>query len=216
MDVFELLEQKDCMCLGLDIARSEAAIADPSKLVIRKVLPVYMSLDAFLESSIFHLKQNQDNSGAFDLKHQGKLAIGAGRENVTGVLPLFLFKEHWMIAKCKIQPVYGFMATLDPLGYAPAQYFTIPFLVLISQLKNTILNHNESNQQILKLVQKTCSNMVASNLTFKRQILEQTRAFISSASDRTVDVVPDIRILTSQFASWSDLPEDRKGFGGGE
>lgn len=56
MDVFELLEQKDCMCLGLDIARSEAAIADPSKLVIRKVLPVFMSLDAFLESSIFHLK----------------------------------------------------------------------------------------------------------------------------------------------------------------
>ena len=58
--------------------------------------------------------------------------------------------------------------------------------------------------------------MVASNITFKKQILEQTRAFIANASDRTVDVVPDIRILTSQFASWSDLPDYKKGFGGGE
>ena len=90
------------MCIGLEISRSEATISDPSKLVIRSVLPSFISLDSFLESSIFNLKCNQDTSGGFDYKNQGELAIGAGRESISGVLPLFLFKEHWEIAKRKI------------------------------------------------------------------------------------------------------------------
>ena len=35
--------------------------------MIKEVLPVYMSLDSFLESSIFNLKMNQDAAGGFDL-----------------------------------------------------------------------------------------------------------------------------------------------------
>lgn len=119
-DALELIQNRDCMCLGLEIARSQATISDPSKLVIRNVYPVFMSLDSFLESSIYHLKLNQDASGGFDLKNQAKLAIGAGRESISGILPLYLFKEHWDVARRKIQPVYGFMCTLDPLGYAAA------------------------------------------------------------------------------------------------
>ena len=46
------------MCIGLSIARSEAAIMDPTKLVIHEVYPAYMSLDSFLESAIFNLKMN--------------------------------------------------------------------------------------------------------------------------------------------------------------
>jgi hypothetical protein len=48
----------DCMGICLDIGRSEATIMDPSKLVIKKVIPTYMSLDSFLDSSIFELKKN--------------------------------------------------------------------------------------------------------------------------------------------------------------
>ena len=44
--------------------------------------------------------------------------MGLGRENVSGILPLFLFKEHWNIAKRKIKPILGFMCTLDVLGYS--------------------------------------------------------------------------------------------------
>ena len=48
---------------------------------------------------------------------------------VTGIMPIYLFKEHWEIAKRKIQPVFGYMCTLDIMGYTSEQYFTIPFLV---------------------------------------------------------------------------------------
>ena len=119
----ESLEAKDCMCIGLEISRSEACINDPSRLIIRDVLPCYISLDSFLESSLFKLRTNADAAGGFDYEKQGELAIGAGRESISGVLPLFLFREHWEIAKRKVQPLLGFMCTLDPLGYASNQYF---------------------------------------------------------------------------------------------
>ena len=100
--VIELMQAKDCMCIGLKIARSQATIADPTKLVIKEVLPVYISLDSFLESSIYNLKMNQDAAGGFDLKNEGVLAVGAGREELSGILPLYLFNEHWEIAKRKL------------------------------------------------------------------------------------------------------------------
>ena len=124
------------MCLGLAIKRSEATISDPTKLIIVEVFPVYMSMDSFLESAIFNLKLNQDAAGNFDIKDEaGKLAVGAGREQLTGLMPLFLFNEHWELAKRKTQSLYGFMCTLEPLGYTSSQYFTIPFLVLAKAMK---------------------------------------------------------------------------------
>jgi hypothetical protein len=43
------------MCLGLDVGRSEAAIADPSRLLIKDIIPTFMTADSFLDSSAFKL-----------------------------------------------------------------------------------------------------------------------------------------------------------------
>lgn len=43
---------------------------------------------------------------------------GLGNERINAVIPLYLFKEHWAIAKRKIQPIYGFVCTLDVMGYS--------------------------------------------------------------------------------------------------
>lgn len=55
-DAVDLLVEGDCMCLALDINRSEATINDPSTLRINNIVPCFMSLDSFLESSIFKMK----------------------------------------------------------------------------------------------------------------------------------------------------------------
>jgi hypothetical protein len=57
--------------------------------------------------------------GGFDnKKNEAKLASGLGNENITGIMPLYLFDEHFKISKIKIQPVFGFMTTLDIMGYS--------------------------------------------------------------------------------------------------
>ena len=198
------------MCIGLEISRSEATINDPSKLIIKEVLPCFMSLDSFLESSIYNLKINQDASGGFDYNNQGQLAVGAGRESISGVLPLFLFKEHWEIAKRKIQPLFGFMCCLDPLGYASNQFYTVPFLVLQKAIENNFKNKTEANTMILELVTQTCANMIATSSQFRAQILDQTKAFVKHAQNRTVDVIPSLYILATQLYAWNTLSEEQK------
>ena len=120
MDTIEALEAQDCMCIGLSVSRPEAAIADPSRLIINDIFPTYISLDSFLHSAQFKLKEEDGLAhGGFDAKNKdGMLAMGLGREGITGVLPLYLFEEHWQIAKRKLQPVFGFMCTLDIMGYS--------------------------------------------------------------------------------------------------
>lgn len=55
-DTLELMQNGDCMCLSLQISRTEATIQDPTKLVIKGIVPTYMSMDSFLDASIFKLK----------------------------------------------------------------------------------------------------------------------------------------------------------------
>ena len=82
--------------------------------------------------------------------------MGVGRENITGLLPLYLFKEHWSVARRKMQPILGFMCTCDVLGYSFEQYFTIPFSVLATAMKKMRENPNDINQKILRQVMETC------------------------------------------------------------
>jgi hypothetical protein len=64
-DLFEAMEAGDCMCLGLDVSRSEACIADPSRLVIKEIIPTFMTADSFLDSAVFSLRKNEMAHGGF-------------------------------------------------------------------------------------------------------------------------------------------------------
>jgi hypothetical protein len=150
-DLIEAMQAGDCMCLCLDIGRSEAAIADPSRLVIKDIIPTFMTSDSFLDSATFSIGRDEQAHGGFGPGTTGKLAMGLGRENVTGVIPLFLFKEHWEIARRKAPPIFGFMCTLDIMGYASSQYFTIPFLVLLECMRKT---HEEGGKEIFKRIEE--------------------------------------------------------------
>jgi hypothetical protein len=66
-DTLELMQNGDCMCLSLQISRTEATIQDPTKLIIKSIVPTFMSLDSFLDASIFKLKQNENAHGGFDI-----------------------------------------------------------------------------------------------------------------------------------------------------
>jgi hypothetical protein len=57
-DAIEAMEAGDCMCLCLDLGRSGAAIADPTKLVIKDIIPTFMTSDSFLDSAIFNLNKD--------------------------------------------------------------------------------------------------------------------------------------------------------------
>lgn len=130
LNAIEAMQEGDCLGICLDVARSEAAIADPNQLIVKDVVPTFMSCSAYLDSAAYNLGRTTNAHGTFDKNVQGSLATGVGRENVTGILPLFLFDEHWEISKRTIPSIFGFMCTLDIMGYADDQFYIIPFTVL--------------------------------------------------------------------------------------
>lgn len=89
--------------------------------------------------------------------------MGVGRENVSGVIPLFLFKEHWEIARRKAPPIYGFLCTLDIMGYASSQYFNIPYMVLLRAIEKAKDENKEIYHHIERLVLETCKTILTFN-----------------------------------------------------
>ena len=79
LDTVETMEEKDCMCISLKISRPEAAVADPTKLIIRDVISTYMSANAFLDSASFYIEKDESAHGGFDLNKDIKLSEGVGR-----------------------------------------------------------------------------------------------------------------------------------------
>lgn len=59
-DVIEAVESCDCMSIGLSVRRPEAAIADPSRLIVEDIFPTYVSTESFLDAAKFKI----ENSGA--------------------------------------------------------------------------------------------------------------------------------------------------------
>jgi hypothetical protein len=183
------------MCLGLDVGRSEAAVADPTKLVIKDIIPTFMSADSFLDSSAFMIKKDENAHGGFGVKNEGNLAMGIGREKITGVMPLFLFNEHWEIARRKAPPIYGFLCTLDIMGYASSQYFNIPYMVLLRAIEKSIEENKEVFTKIEGRILDTCKQIMGFNEEHRKMVIKTLTDFHNSPEFRTIDIVPSIPVM---------------------
>ena len=102
------------------------------------------------------------------------------------------------------------MCTLEPLGYASNQFFTIPFLVLEKALKQQADKPSEANERIVDLVADTCCNMLATNDKFKEEVVDNIIGFLENPANRTADVHADLGVLAAQAWCWNRLPEEQR------
>lgn len=93
MNYVEALQDGDCFCIGLDISRPEAAIADPSRLVIKNVYNTVVTADSFLEAvkyrlsdsgSVINVDADQSVHGGFGRGKTARVLPGQANENLTG------------------------------------------------------------------------------------------------------------------------------------
>eukprot|EP01120_Amphizonella_sp_Union-15-10_P011103 TRINITY_DN4622_c0_g1_i1.p1 TRINITY_DN4622_c0_g1~~TRINITY_DN4622_c0_g1_i1.p1 ORF type:complete len:209 (+),score=43.92 TRINITY_DN4622_c0_g1_i1:107-733(+) len=89
----EALKDGDCLCIGIDVTRSQAAIADPSQVVVKKIASSFLSAESFLDS-VLYASAKDSSHGGFDRNAQGCILVGQSREPITGVLPLYLSLIH--------------------------------------------------------------------------------------------------------------------------
>ncbi|KAG2382423.1 hypothetical protein C9374_005625 [Naegleria lovaniensis] len=217
----DLLEQQDCLCLTLNVARTQACVMDPSRVQILSIGTSLMSAEAFLDSVLFSLGNTENHAqvhGGFkdvELKKQNQegqmtasIVTGTAREAITGVLPLYINETHWKVAKEKMKSIMGFVATLDVMGYSFQQIKTIPFLVL-----SKLLAAPEEERQSefykfqFKLVLDTClkiydecsENSNEEGIKMNDEVVSLVKNYNSNPLTRTVDVIPSNVVLLSQL-----------------
>lgn len=198
-DVFESLQAGTCMCLALDVERSEACINDPSLLKIKAIIPTFMAAESFIDSSVYSLLKDNQAHGGFGGNQDASLAQGVGRENITGVLPLWLFPEHWEVARRRAPPIYGLLCTADVMGYAQNQQFIIPFKVLLKASENAKENPSEMNKRIEELVLATCKAILSGFHEFRKNTRALLADFAQHHDKRTSDVVASIPVMIAQL-----------------
>lgn len=187
LNASEALEEGDCLGICLDIARSTATIADPNQLIVKDVIPTFMCCSAYLDSAAYNLERSATAAGTFNIKSQGNLATGVGREQVNGILPLYLFNEHWEISKRTIPSIFGFMCTLDIMGYADDQFYTIPYTVLYKCYEKCFENNNDINQKMLKVVLDTCVQIQKRHKVHTERIITALKEFEKDPINRGKD-----------------------------
>jgi len=222
----EALADEDCLCLAFDIGRSQAAIADPTQVVIKNVFPSFLTAGSFLYSAQFALKKNEKAHGGFEKYAEGLIVKGAAQENITGVMPLYICPENWKVAKLLMKPTLGWSVTLDPLGYAYSQMKIVPFMILA---KLAIMVAQNPNSDFLsfqfKLVKETCMQIIrdGSNPNFENNFTEELKNlfenYIKDPAVRTTDIIANNSIFVCQLYCAIEAgliekksPEDMKEF----
>ncbi|KAI1299818.1 hypothetical protein EDD11_006371 [Mortierella claussenii] len=185
----DALRDGDCLCMTLDVSRGPGAIADPSQLVIKSIFPTYLTSSMFTLALGHSLSQNnpEDVHGGFDRNSGASIAPGLAQENITAVMPLYINREHWEVAKLRMKPILGYVVTLDATGYTYSQSTTVPFLVLAKALESFPMT--EFKQRQIQLILHTCDAIYSSSRSLRESTKSMVEQYCGSHTQRTVDVV---------------------------
>ncbi|RIB25054.1 hypothetical protein C2G38_2166846 [Gigaspora rosea] len=184
----EAMRGGECICLTLDVARSQAAIADPSLINIKAINQTFLSSGAFLDSVRFALNDSYDaenvHGGFQPASFIASIVHGVANENITGILPLYINEKHWSIAKERMKPILGYLTTLDMFGYSYTQVTTI----LAKAFHDT---STEFRRNQVKLILETCDAIYKQSKTLRKENIDLFENYMKSPANRTIDIVPN-------------------------
>lgn len=106
------------------------------------------------------------------------------------MIPLFINNLHWKTAKLLLQPLFGYIFTLNINGFTTEQFYTLYFLVyervIIDMLKN---ENSEAIKRIHSQVKMCCMDIFES---FKQRLDPKIDDFLLKHTNRTKDVIPNL------------------------
>lgn len=210
---YELVSSGDMLCMSGFMARSETAIADPTKIKFSNVYPMVnnMSFGTFQDELMVkidrNLKQEDQVHGGFTFKFQNKNGVlpAFGDKKINFVYPLYICKEHWEIAQYLIKRDFGWMATLDWAGFDFQQMKTIPFTIMINVIN--VLCYKGSTEAVIQkffnIARVAKQVIVDYNM---KTVNEDFQNWIKSPLYRTGDAVKDIYVFLIKLLFMSERP----------
>lgn len=210
---YELVKNGDMLCMTGFMARSEVAIADPSKIRFLNVYPMInnMSFSTFQDELLVKLDRNlkhedQVHGGfTFNFKNNSGVVTALSNQNINFVYPLYICKEHWDVAKYLIKRNLGWMATLDWAGSDFQQMKTIPFTIM-----NNVISAFYRKGATEAVIQKffnmaRVAKQVIVDYNMKT-VNEDFDNWVKSPLYRTGDVIKDIHVFLIKLLFMNKRP----------
>lgn len=195
----ESLREGSAIFLGINISRSQAAVADPSQVKIHQIATTMVSSNDFLRSTALALRDDairtKENKRSGEHVHggftrtrkQGSVVKGSSREEINGAIPLFIHPEHWKIARLASRPILAWMATTDVFGFHPLQSSQLPLMCLFKLMDLWDAPATEFHGRVFFQLVRTCIQIIDEN---KIRVLDYEQPI-----NRLQDSNPSNRIL---------------------
>ena len=118
---------------------------------------------------------------------------------INGVVPLFLFPQHWEMTKIKAKEALSLTVTNYKNAFADDMLFNLPFLAYSKAMQKARagFSHMQRSSKVFRVIEHTCVSI----LKFERDFLQVVAqrifdfAFQKKRSTRTMDVVQSVKVL---------------------
>jgi hypothetical protein len=193
-DWFDALQDGDSFCLTFHASRPRSGIMNPTMIAIKTINTSQLTAEAFLDSALFITRSGQI------IKREGQhgtsaasLVKGLPDEIITGIMPLYINKDNWKVARSRMPPLLAWTVAQDVLVYEVRQLIILPFSVLA---KAAVNQNSEHKKMQFKLIFDTCMAIYSEN---KKLILAEIKSklenYIKSPESRLTDNIPNNRVL---------------------
>jgi hypothetical protein len=188
----------DIMCIGIMVDRTEYAIDNPSQgLKLVNVSSTIISYNAYIElltkTRNEQLAGGDDIYGDFNKTNDAYCIVGASREKINAVIPLYLDEEHMKRVRILEGIWLGHMYTLNSFGYDKNQEIGLLKLLwqFIEQYDGT-----EFQGIVINEIAKVCKFIINESEGFFSAFGKTTfQNFIDTYGGRCLSNTQDLEIM---------------------
>jgi len=202
-NIIESMKNSDVMCLTFNISRSENSVASPDNIRINSICPSKISFNSFMDSVLFKLNADNTAHGGFDPNSKTNIIVGEARDEINAILPMYICPEHWSLSREYSKLSFGWMCTLDILGYDFLQMVSIPF-ALLSHVRS--LDQTEFIQIYESAVYDVCRQICCDYPAYFNKIIEKANRYIDNRTIRTIDSIANNSIFLEQLNILYTIP----------
>jgi hypothetical protein len=178
---FDELSTKSTMGLLIKISTSDLIKFGICKdLVIDNITSTFYPVIDFLE----HTMNYFDKNTTLDFGNINDINIisGVGIGDANSLIPLYINKTHWVLAKEYLKPMLGVMFSHNPFGYTK-KYDDFIFSIFVNMTYDTVFKVTELGIRCYFALLRTCAQICFEN-KYSYGIRKYINRFINNASSR--------------------------------
>lgn len=203
-NVLDAMKISDVMCLTFNMSRSDATVISPFNMRINNICVSKITFASFCESLVFKLDKDKGGHGGFDPTIKSTILVGEARDEINAILPMYICPEHWSMAREYMKLAFGWMCTLDILGYDFLQLVSIPFALLSFVRSNS---DSTFNRVYASNVLDVCKQLCISHPDYFNNVILKANQYLDVPMIRTIDQIPNNSIFLEQINVLSEIPE---------